>query len=95
MNEEHLLSILHEMTQFGVAGLMGVLWVWERWLSRQRERQLNETHERLAHREEVVESMMRLVDRNARAFDRFAQLQQELHHLLETLHADLQQRQET
>lgn len=95
MNEEQLLPILHEMTQFGVAGLMGVLWVWERWLSRQRERQLNETHERLTRREEEVESMVRLVDRNARAFDRFAQLQQELHHLLETLHAEFQKHRES
>ena len=89
---EHMIAMLHEMTQFGVAGLMGVLWVWERWLSRKREAQLNEAHERLSRHHEDFESLIRLVDRNARAFDRFAQLQQDLHQLLESLHAELRQR---
>lgn len=95
MTEDQVLPILHEMTQFGVAGLMGVLWVWERWLSRRRESQLNETHDRLTRREAELETLVRLVDRNARAFDRFAQLQQELNHLLENLHAEIQQRKTT
>lgn len=93
MNEDQVIPILREMSQFGVAGLMGVLWVWERWLSRSREAQLNHTHDQLKRRDEELETLIRLVDRNARAFDRFAQMQQELHHLLETLHDELQRRQ--
>mgnify|MGYP002713287729 CR=1 FL=1 len=93
MTDASLMELIKNLTQFGVAGLMGVLWVIERWLSRRRETQLDEAHYALARRHDEVESLVRLVDRNARAFDRFAQTQQELRQLLESLHAELQRRQ--
>lgn len=93
MTDASLMELIKNLTQFGVAGLMGVLWVIERWLSRRRETQLDEAHHLLARRHDEVESLVRLVDRNARAFDRFAQTQQELRQLLESLHAELQRRQ--
>ena len=85
MTELSLIQMVHDLTQFGVAGLMGVLWVWERSMSRKRERQLTQTHEHLTRRNEELETLVRLVDRNARAFDRFAEKQHELHHLLEMI----------
>ena len=93
MTEMSLIELMKNLTQFGVAGLMGVLWVWERWLSRKRESQLDVAHQSLVRRNDELDSLVRLVDRNARAFDRFAQTQQELRQLLETLHVDLQRRQ--
>ncbi len=49
-------SILQPMAQFGVAGLMGILWVIERRHSNQRERELSEAHQRLMeHRTELSE----------------------------------------
>ena len=46
--------MIQQLTQFGVAGLMGVLWVWERLHSRKRERQLSEAHgELMSDREQL------------------------------------------
>jgi hypothetical protein len=35
------------VTQFGLAGLMGALWWWERRYSRQREEQLTQSHDKI------------------------------------------------
>ena len=80
-----LIESLGPVTQFGVAGLMGALWIWERSLSRKRERQLNEAHEKLVRQHRELRMLVQLVRRNTRAVERFDQTQQELRHVLERM----------
>ena len=76
---------LESLTQFGVAGLMGVLWTWERWFSRRRERELSEAHRRLIEQRETLTLVVDLVARNTRAIERFERTQSRLTELLEKL----------
>lgn len=76
---------MEALTQFGVAGLMGVLWVWERRMSRRRERQLDEAHERLARRGEELKELIDVVRANTAAVERFERTQQELRRVLERM----------
>lgn len=76
---------LESLTQFGVAGLMGVLWTWERWFSRRRERELTEAHRRLVEQREGITLLVDLVERNTRAIERFERTQARLSELLETI----------
>lgn len=88
--------IIHEtlqsLSQFGAAGLMGVLWVWERTMTRRREQQLTAMHERLAGERQQLRELMRLAHRNTRAIERFDQTQNQLRQLLERMHRDDNQR---
>lgn len=59
--------MIDSLVQFGVAGLMGALWVWERLYSRRRERELSQSHERLMQQHEHVESLVKLVRLNTQA----------------------------
>ncbi|MEX0654517.1 MAG: hypothetical protein WD534_04865 [Phycisphaeraceae bacterium] len=81
------------LTQFGVAGLMGALWVWERYLSRRREAQLEAAHRRLMSQQQQLRVLIRLVSHNTRAIERFDQTQTQLNHLLEKMHDRLPPRQ--
>lgn len=76
-------SLIQPLTQFGVAGLMGVLWVWERLMSRRRELQLDEAHARIMRREEEIAVLIDLARRNAAALERFELTQRELQKVLE------------
>lgn len=71
--------------EFGVAGLMGFLWVWERAYSRRRERQLNDAHERIVERDEKLSVLIGLVRRNTAALVQFQQTQRHLIDVLESL----------
>ena len=59
--------MIDALLQFGVAGLMGALWVWERRYSRQREEQLTQSHRGLMRQTEQLQSLVRLVRLNTRA----------------------------
>ncbi len=76
-------EFITSLTQFGVAGLMGVLWVWERTLSRRRDQQLNETHSRLMRERDALRVLIRLVRRNTEAIERFERTQEKLVRMLE------------
>ena len=80
------IDLITSLTQFGVAGLMGVLWVWERTLSRKRDQQLNETHERLMQERDALRVLIRLVRRNTEAIERFERTQERLTRALEAQH---------
>jgi len=84
------IELIQPLTQFGVAGLMGVLWVWERRMSRRREAQLNETHERMLQEHHELNSLIKLVRQNTRAMVRFDQTQTQLKELLEKMHNEIQ-----
>lgn len=76
-------SLLESISQFGVAGLMGVLWVVERLNSRRRETQLDEAHHELVRRRDEIELLTRLVQRNTIVIERFHATQKHLHRTLE------------
>lgn len=71
-------EIVEQFTQFGVAGLMGILWVWERLMSRKRERQLTEAHDRLTAEREQLTALLELIRHNTKALERFEQTQSRL-----------------
>ena len=66
-------SIAYDLTNFGAAGLMGAMWLWERKLSRKRERQLTETHGRLMRDEQRLEKLVQVVQQNTHAFASFTE----------------------
>ena len=78
MNEE----IVKYFVQFGVAGLMGILWVWERLSSRKYETQLKEAHKKMIDQEQCISILISLVKQNTHAIERFDQTQRELNCLL-------------
>ena len=78
-------ELIESLTQFGVAGLMGALWVWERMLSRRREAQLNEAHDRLMRQNDALDVLIKLVRRNTQAIERFERTQEQLVRLLRSV----------
>lgn len=60
-------EIFAALTQFGVAGLIGWMWLTERRAGSDRERQLGEAHERLMEQRTQLEALMTVVRENTRA----------------------------
>ncbi len=85
-------EMIPSLAQFGVAGLMGALWVWERFYSRRRERQLTEIHERMMLEREHLQVLIQLVQKNTAAIERFDRTQTQLVNLLERANHDHQNR---
>lgn len=83
------IEMIEPLTQFGTAGLMGMLWVWERLMSRKREAQLNDAHIHLARQHRELGALVRLVRQNTRAITRFDHTQLQLKELLEKMHHDM------
>jgi hypothetical protein len=83
------MSTLESLTQFGIAGLMGVLWIWERMHSRRRERQICETHERLTARDDQLQVLTTLVRHNTRALISFERGQDRMCQLLERINDEM------
>ena len=81
-------EVIEWVTQFGVAGLMGMLWGWERAYSRRRERQLTESHVRLTQRAGQVGLLVKLLRHNTKAIVRFEKTQQRMCEVLEKLNHD-------
>ncbi|MEM7680942.1 MAG: hypothetical protein AAF288_03205 [Planctomycetota bacterium] len=77
--------MIESFSQFGVAGLMGVLWVFERWISRKREAQLDHTHRIIAAERQELAVLVDLVSRNTAAIERFEQTEASLRDLVRQL----------
>ena len=73
-----------DWASYGAAGLMGALWIWERRLSRSREAQLGETHERLMSDRGLARQMANLIRRNTAALSGLQATQDQLVLLLST-----------
>ena len=86
------IDLIQPLTQFGVAGLMGLLWVWERLMSRKRETQLNEAHMDLQRQHHELSVLVKLVRHNTRAIVRFDRTQMQLKELLEKMHHEIDHR---
>jgi len=87
--------MIDTLVQFGVAGLMGALWIWERAHSRQREQQLSAAHEQLVQRNSHLRVLTALVHDNTRALVEFERTQRRLvgvlegiRHAIDSHHAD-------
>lgn len=79
------MEMIEGLAQFGVAGLMGMLWIWERMHSRRRETQITETHERLMHQAQELAVLTQLVSQNTEALISFESAQQRMCQLLEDI----------
>ena len=77
-----------EWASFGAAGLMGALWIWERRLSRTREAQLTEAHDRLMAERGQTRLLVTLVRRNTAALSRLQITQDQLARLLSNWQAE-------
>ena len=77
-----------DLASLGSAGLMGALWIWERRLSRLREAQLTEVHDRLMDERGATRLMADLIRRNTAALARLQVTQDQLVRLLSNWQAD-------
>ena len=80
-----MIDSVENLTQFGVASLMGALWLWERFYSRKREYELTQAHERLIAQHDELKELIALVQRNTAAIERFEQTQSRFVEVLERL----------
>lgn len=84
---------IEPLTQFGVAGLMGLLWVWERRLSRRREEQLDEAHAAILAQRRQHDQLIELVQHNTQMIERFNQTVSQMKFVMEQLSHELETRQ--
>lgn len=82
-------QLLPVLTKFGAIGLIAALWVWERWMSRNRENQLSEAHAKIMQQRQEIRVLTTMVKRNTRALERFEQTQSRLSDFLERMHDDI------
>ena len=66
------------IASFGVAGLMGAMWLWERRTSTKREQQIDEAHARILADGVQLDQLMAVVRQNAEAITRLAATQDQL-----------------
>ncbi len=85
-----LVGIVTHLANFGAAGLMGAMWLWERRLSRTRERQLSEAHDRILRDEQRLGLLTRVVEHNTAAVARFAETERQVIETLRDITRELQ-----
>jgi len=69
---------IDQLTNLGVAGLMGMMWLWERRTSREREQQIDEAHARIMSDRVMLDQLMDLVKQNTQAFTQLSATQQQI-----------------
>lgn len=84
-------EIISQLTQLGVAGLMGMLWIMERRYSSQRERQLTEAHTQLISKREQIAELVKVVTDNSVALNSLERVQAQLIGACEAIARELQQ----
>lgn len=82
-------TMVEALHRFGVAGLMGVLWVWERMYSRKREQQLTESHHELMQKKQEADILIELTRKNTIALIEMEQTQKRACELLDLLRQTL------
>jgi hypothetical protein len=78
-------NLMTELGSLGAAGLMGAMWLWERKLSRQRDQQIGEAHERIMRDEQRLSKLTEVVAHNTSAITRFAEMQRTQNEILSQL----------
>jgi hypothetical protein len=58
---------IDQLANLGVAGIMGMMWLWERRTSRVREQQIDEAHARIMADRVMLDQLMQVVQRNTEA----------------------------
>lgn len=76
---------LTALTQFGAAGLIGVLWILERRHAAVRDRQLDEAHRKIVTSERDLEALLNVVKENTKAINTLQQSQIHLISLFERM----------
>lgn len=71
-------DLLPIVSQFGAAGLIGVLWLMERRSAATRDRQLTDAHQALLERDRSVEALLDVVRENTRVIAALEHTQREL-----------------
>lgn len=61
-----------QLTNLGVAGIMGMMWLWERRTSRQREQQIDEAHARIMADRVMLDQLLDVVRQNTEALARIS-----------------------
>jgi hypothetical protein len=69
------LTGITDFAGLGAAGLMGAMWLWERKLSRDRDQQLVQSHERIMRDEQRLDKLTEVVEHNTTALTRFEEVQ--------------------
>ena len=82
-NNGNVLDILN-VTQFGIAGLMGGLWWWERKYSRQREDELTQAHQVILSQREHLSAVLDALQGNTKVISEFSAVQGEILRALRT-----------
>jgi len=80
------------IAQYGIAGLMGALWLMERRHSATRERELSESHTLLVRQREELSEMMDVVKENSRAMSAVERSQARLTQVCEEIAGHLRSR---
>lgn len=58
------------LANLGAAGIMGAMWLWERYTSRTREKQIDEAHARIMADRLQLDQLMEIVQKNTEAMTR-------------------------
>jgi hypothetical protein len=66
-----------QLTSFGLAGLMGAMWLWERRTSQKRETQIDEAHARILGDRVQLDQLISVVRQNAEAITRLSTVQEQ------------------
>jgi hypothetical protein len=66
-----------QLTSFGLAGLMGAMWLWERRTSQKREPQIDEAHARILGDRVQLDQLISVVRQNAEAITRLSTVQEQ------------------
>jgi hypothetical protein len=78
-------AMFDTLSQFGAAGLIGILWILERRFATNRNRQLDEAHQRITAERDRGEALLAVVRENTKAIVRLEHSQRRLIGLLERL----------
>lgn len=80
-----ILSYMSDLANFGAAGLMGAMWLWERRLGHARDQQISEAHQRILRDEERLSKLTEVVEQNTSAIVRFTETQRQVGEALKDL----------
>ena len=82
-------TLISTLTQFGAAGLIGLLWILERRHAARRERQLDEAHRQITGKDRELDALLQVVKENSRAISQLEQSQRRLIAALEGMRRPL------
>lgn len=66
-------EVVSELSTLGAAGMMGAMWLWERAGARQREKQIDDAHQRVLEDRVALGQLIEVVKQNTEALTRLAE----------------------